>query len=162
MYFWNIKKLKEELVRDGLSQRSTFMYILVSVVLAQFFVEIGFLFPSKDALNAIDYIKPFIDLSVVGAGTCLCFYANGSGSGVQFAERYFSISFVVGLRFMALLIPLALVTGFAVGIVKTVIGIDSVGSAIHYAILALVRVWLVIMYWRIVTHISNVAKAADA
>jgi hypothetical protein len=162
MYFWNIKKLKEELIRDGLSQRSTFMYILVSVLLAQFFVTIGFLFPSKDAINAIDYIKPLIDLSVVGAGTYLCFCANGSGSGVQFAERYFSISFVVGLRSMVLVIPLALVTSFAAGIVKIAIGIDSVSSAIHYAILALVRVWLVIVYWRIVTHINDVAKAAHA
>jgi hypothetical protein len=162
MYFWNIKKLKEELIRDGLSQRSMFMYILVSVLLAQLFLAIAFLFPSKDAINAIDYIKLLIDLSVVGAGTYLSFYANGAGSGVQFAERYFSISFVVGLRFIPLLIPLALLTGFAVGIVKIAFGITSVSSGIHYATLALVRVWLVVMYWRIVTHINDVAKAAHA
>ena len=66
MYFWNIRRLKEELIRDGLGQRSMF------------------------------------------------------------------------------------------------IGITSVSSVIHYAMLALVRVWLVVIYWRIVTHINDVAKAAHA
>jgi hypothetical protein len=150
------------LIRDGLSQRSLFIYIFINVLLAQFFVGIGFLFPSKGAIDAIDYIKPLIDLAIVGAGTYLGFCANGSGSGVQFAERYFSISLVVGLRFLPLLIPLALVTGFVVGIVNYAVGLHSVSSAVHFKSMASMRLWAVIMYWRIVTHINDVAKAAHA
>ena len=162
MYFWKINDLKKELIKNGLSQKSMFIYILLYMLLAQFFVEVSYIFPSEEAATTTDYIQMIFDLAAVGIGTYLCFYANGSGNGQQFSERYFSIGFVVGLRFIALLFPIVIVFGIVVGILSETSGMDLDGPAFNYGMLAIFSAWLVAMYWRIITHINEVAKAENA
>lgn len=161
MYFWKIKDLKDELIKNGLSQKSIFIYILLYVLLGQLFVEVSCIFPSEEVATTTDYIQMIFDLAVVGIGTYLCFYANGSDKGQQFSERYFSIGFVVGLRFMVLLLPIVIVFGIVAGILSETSGLDLDGPVFNYGVLVIVSAWLVAMYWRIIAHINDVAKAEN-
>ncbi len=161
MYFWKISDLKEELIKNGLSQKSMFIYILLYMLLAQFFVEISYIFPSEEAATTTDYIQMIFDLAAVGIGTYLCFYANGSDNGQQFSERYFSIGFVVSLRFMVLLFPIIAVFGFVAGILSETSGMDLDSPAFNYGMLVIISAWLIAIYWRIIAHINEVAKAAN-
>ena len=105
MYFWKIRKLKDKLKSVGLSQASVFLYIFIFVVFSQLFVEINCFIPRKNFSHAADYIQSIVDILCVGFGTYGCYYANGASAGRQFAERYFSIGLVVGLRFLVIFIP---------------------------------------------------------
>ena len=157
MYFWKIDKLKENL-KNGLNQKATFMYILFYVLLAQFFTELSSITPLEEPASTNDYIQIIFDLAAVGIGTYLCYFANGSNSGQQFAERYFSISFVIGLRFTAIFIPVTI--GFF--IFGEIIGLDFEDPMLNYYAQTIISLWLITVYWRIIVHIRDVAKATSA
>ena len=161
MYFWKIKELKKDLKESGLSQKKMFLYILIYAVLAQIVVELSYVFPQEEP-ELIDYLQILFNVVVVGFGTYFCFYANGKNSGKDFAERYFSIGLVVGIRFIALLTPVTFVFGVTAGILNVSSGIDIDGPMFDYILIAIMSVWLVAMYWRMSKHIKDVAKVTHA
>lgn len=159
-FLWNIKKLKEELIHNGLSQKSLFIYILIYMLIAQFFSETTF-FPSlEQTAKPTDYIQGTIDLLVVGLGTYLCFRVNGASAGSHFAERYFSISFVVGLRFLVLLVPALFLFGFGMEMLQKLGAVETNEAMVDYATVVLVSSLLILTYARIIKHIRDVAMAA--
>ena len=162
MYFWNIEKLKINLIENGLSQKSLFIYILLYFITSQFFVELAYIFPGQGPVSARDYIQPIIDLLAVGLGTYLCYYANGGESGRFFAERIFSIGFVVGLRFIVLLIPVVFIVALVSGIIVGAMGLDLDSPYPDYAVMLLMTAWLVAVYWRMMVHINEVARTSNA
>jgi len=162
MYFWKIDSLKKDLIENGLSQKSLFIYILLYVLVAQVFAEFSYFFPAEAAPGTMDYLQIAIDLIAIGIGTYLCYYANGANNGEQFAERFFSIGFVIGIRFMALLIPIMMVYGIIVGVIASTTEVDTEGTFMNASVLILIFSWIVAMYWRFIVHINDVAKSANA
>ncbi|PIF65136.1 hypothetical protein CLV01_1469 [Delftia sp. 60] len=45
MFFWNIKELKNSLIRNELSERAIFGYILITVAMSAAILEIARYFP---------------------------------------------------------------------------------------------------------------------
>lgn len=155
MYFWKIKKLRDHLIEQGLGQRALFVYIFLYVFIGSAFMELGFLIPSEGATRTGDYIVPLLNVAVIAVGTYLCYRANGGGAGREFAERFFSIIFVVGLRVLAVYIP-ALAALFSV--LLFVEGADADPDAGALLIETLSLLFMAGYYWRVVTHISTVAR----
>jgi len=93
MYFWRIKQLKEELIQHGLSQKVLFQYMLIYFVLVSLQ-----LFDSK-VPTIYDTYHAGITLFLTVIGMMYAFKMNNGNDGTQFAERYFSIGFVVTIRY---------------------------------------------------------------
>lgn len=156
MYFWKIKQLREHLIQQGLGQHALFFYIFLFTVVTQLFMEFGFLFPVEKTPEGGDYWWAVFSTAAVGVGTWLCYYANGRGAGREFAERYFSIGFVVGLRTLALFIPV-LICIVVIGVVITEeTGPDS--QRVNTVVDAAAMIWVIAYYWRVITHINAVAR----
>jgi hypothetical protein len=158
VYFWKIKKLREHLILNGLSQRALFVYVFIYVLLCEAFLEFSFLFPAEAAAGSADWIWASINTLVIAFGTWLCYYFNGGNRGREFAERYFSISLVVGLRVFTLLFP-AIMLCFAIylflgGGAES----DAAGEYSDRWIDVAVLFWMALYYWRVIMHIDVVAR----
>ncbi len=156
MYIWRIQQLKEELITDGLSQKETFAYILAFVLLYELLSTLTYLSPTWKPPMTADYVQAFVEVGTVGIGTYLSYYFNGGDAGRQFAERYFSISIVVSIRFMSLMLPLSI--GYKAMIEGT--GID--GMLLYNLSAAFISLAMIGIYWRIIVHIREVAGAESA
>lgn len=156
MYFWKIKKLRDQLIEQGLGQRAVFIYIFLSSLIYIAIIEFAFLLPTEGATRAADFISPLLAVAVVAVGTYLCYRANGGGAGREFAERFFSIGFVTGLRVLAVYIP-ALSGLFMILVI--VEGADADPDAGLLLIDTLTQLFTIGYYWRVITHINAVAQA---
>jgi hypothetical protein len=136
-----------------------FIYILLYALVAQFFAESTYTTPTDPDVKITAYLQLAIDLIIVGVGTYLCFYANGGNAGKHFAERYFSIGLVVGLRFLALMIPVFALFGAAWALLSPITGLAIDGPEMDYAIMVLTCIWMTLLFWRYIKHINDVAKA---
>lgn len=150
MYFLNIKKLKEELINSTLNQRSLVIYIFIYVVLMELLVEVESYFPDDD-FNYYDYANSIAYLIIISAGTFLAYIFNGGIKGKEFAERYFSISFVVGIRFTLALFPVMVV------LMLPIMEIDEEFNTDWYHVV-IASILMSAYYWRCLVHIKYVAN----
>jgi hypothetical protein len=152
MIFWNIKLLKQRLIDEGLSQKHLFAYIFISVMLYDFFLQVIFYIPSEGLYNIFDYAGSIAEFIIIGLGTYLIYRVNGGPDGKQFAERFFSISFVVGIRFFVLLISILIV--IIVGLEEA----DDGSITTTWFETSIYSCWLVVFYWRLIVHVKEVAN----
>jgi len=153
MYFWKIEKLKQDLLENGLSQGALFKYIFIYVFLSALSYELTYYFVSEESTR-LDYIQSAINMGLVGFATYFCYVANGGSNGTDFAERFFSIGFVVSIRFIVLLVPIS--------IAMCLLFWDSEDMSTTWYEIALLTGWAALLYWRVVYHINQVAKQAHA
>jgi len=154
MYFWKIKLLKQQLIEQGLSEKQLFYYILIYVALSFIVIEMAGYFPNETP-NAWDYFQSSMNIAIPIIGTIFAFRANGGNEGVRFAERYFSISLVVAIRFSVLLFPI-----MAVLMTYWFFNCD-VQNEFHSSQpeVVLFSIWDIALYGYITKHIRQVAKA---
>ena len=154
MIIWNIKKQKDRLKSEGLSQKNLFIYIFIYIVLSTIILELLSYVPFP-AVNFYDYIDSGISLIVITLGTYLIYLANGGSKGRNFAENFFSIGFVVGIRFIVLLIPIIV----ALSVIWINEPIENELSTTWYEVLVF-QIWTVALYWRMIVHVKEVAEDA--
>jgi hypothetical protein len=155
MIWWNIKLLKQRLINEGLSQKHLFVYIFIFIMLSEFLLQAAFYIPIE-GLNIYDYAEFIAEFITIGLGTYLIYRVNGGSEGKQFAERFFSISFVVGMRFFVLSIPIFLI--YLVYIVGQNEGEDGELPTTLYES-AIFTCWLIAFYWRVIVHVKDVANS---
>lgn len=156
MYVWNIEELKKELSERGLSQSDLFKYIFVYVFLSAVVMEVIAYFPSEGYID-VDGVQSFANILIIGVATYLCYYANGGKNGTDFAERYFSIGFVVAIRFIVLLVPIMIAMGVLLWSNE-----DLEDTSTKWYDVAVMTIWSLLFYWRIIFHINQVAKHKKA
>ena len=151
MYFWKIEELKESIKKDELSEKDRFIYVLIYIILYTLGLEAISLMP-VETLNVWDYIISISNVLVVFVGTILAFRANGGNNGKDFLGRYFSIGFVVTIRFMVIFIPLyiALIFYYIYAFPED----EEIVSTIVDT--ALIIIWQAALYWRICKHIGAI------
>jgi hypothetical protein len=154
MIFWNIKLLKQRLIDEGLSQNHLFAYIFIHIM----FYEYSFATCSYDSIedpNIYDHVASIANITTYFFGTILIYRVNSGSEGKQFAERFFSIGFVVGVRFSVLFIPIFIfpIAGF---IEAEDSGLFSTWYELIY--LVLLQGWLVALFWRMIVHVKEVAN----
>ncbi len=151
MYFWNIEKLKADIRVDQLTEKDRFIYALIYFVLAAVLTEVMMLIPLENG-NVWDLINSTANVLIVTLGTVYAFKANGSSNGVDFLGKYFSIGFVVSIRFLVYAVPLLVVLFvhyfFAFGKQEEI--------PTNYIDVIPYLTWYVILYWRIYVHIKQV------
>lgn len=155
MYFWRIDRLKEDL-RSGLTERESFRYLFFTFLLYAFCTEIGLLFPEENP-NRWSHLIAVVCWAAVLVGTYLTYRSNGGAYGHRFAERFFAITWVIGIRLMVLTGPILLVL---------YIGIEVVAPAPPGAIEArwydvlILTVYVGLFYWRVCKHLADVATSS--
>ncbi len=151
MYFWNIEALKNDIRADNFSEKERFIYFVIYFVFSAIGLELVMYMPIENA-NLWDYVDSFLNILIVLVGTVFAYKANGSSSGNDFLGKYFSISFVVLIRFLIYLIPL---------LVSYIIYYEYAYSyeeevATNYIDVIPFLVWSSLLYWNICRHIEQV------
>ena len=151
MYFWKIGSLKEEIKKRELKEKDRFLYTLIYIILSAIGMEAMGLMPIDDG-NVWDAINSISNIAVVTLGTIFAFKANGGSKGIDFLGRYFSISFVVAIRFVVILIPMIIMLSayYSFAVTKD----PDLNSTAYDTIPFLI--WSAALYWRVCVHIADV------
>jgi len=98
MYFWNTKKLIDDLRNNRLTEQNYKNYYLVSSVFMLIMMFAMRFAPVDGELpNLIDAVLSTIILIV---GINFCFKANGGNQGKQFVSRLICLFLPIGIRFI--------------------------------------------------------------
>jgi hypothetical protein len=152
MYFWKINELKKQIVVQGLSEAQIFRYILIYVALSAAAIEVVAYFPDTES-NVWSYVESGVSFLIPVIGTIGAYYANGGARGNAFAAKYFSISFVMLVRFLVYLIPLIVVLAVYYGfIIYESSPDDEQVMQTGWFEVVLMSSWLAAMYVRIGQH----------
>ncbi|HKQ31239.1 MAG TPA: hypothetical protein VJS66_08145 [Burkholderiales bacterium] len=158
MYFWRIDELKKLIVKRGLSETQVFYYVLIYVVFAALGTEMAAYFPTTDP-GVWEYVQSVMNCLIPIVGTVAAYRANGGAAGTAFVEKYFSIGFVMLVRFLVYLLPIlvVLVVYYAFSLDWSSLDDDDAEAAFasSWFEVTLFSLWLAAMYWRICQHIKD-------
>ena len=112
MYFIDIKGLKKDIIEKNFTEHDRFTYIVVYLLLDTLVMEISSYFPTDSLPTLFDYASSLVAMASVFFGAYFIYQANGANSGEDFAGKFFSITWVRGIQFLLILIPIAFVFGF--------------------------------------------------
>jgi uncharacterized membrane-anchored protein YitT (DUF2179 family) len=151
VYFWNIKALKNDIRENRFSEKDRFIYFIIYFVFSAIGLELVMYMPIENA-NLWDYVDSFLNILIVLVGTVFAYKANGYSNGSDFLGKYFSISFVVSIRFLIYLIPL---------LVLYIIYYEYAFTyeeeiATSYVDVIPFLIWPFLLYWNICRHIKQV------
>ena len=108
MYFWNINKLKEDLKEQPLPESESFKYLLASSIV------LGLVMVPLFETNKYDVIGALLDTVVLVFGVLYIFRCNGAANGEHLLQRYFSLGWVVSIRWLVLAVIPVFVAYFVV------------------------------------------------
>jgi len=103
MYFWNTNKLKENLQDKSLTDSEVLPYFILNMI----FISIP-LSDSWEDYNSWDYFDEVLSFLLPILGTIYAYLKNNGKNGSHFLQRYFSLGWVLSLRFCVLLIIISL------------------------------------------------------
>ena len=101
MIFWNVRKLAEQLKNEELSSKQKLRYLLLVFV----FLGITPYAYLGEAFNSAYGIEVLVVLFATIWGVLYCHEANEEGDGKDFFERFICIGVPVGVRLMAVFLP---------------------------------------------------------
>lgn len=154
MYFWNIRNIKEEIREEKLSEKDKFIYLFIYLVLSYTTSEVMSIWP-LEIRNLWDNIFSISSLAICLLGTLYAFRANGGSSGKDFLGKYFSIGFVVGIRFLVISIPLFI----AIVVYNIMVFPDAEEPpSTFYSTIPLI-VLVLAYYWRLIHHIRDIKNS---
>lgn len=102
MIFWNVDKLKRELSKNKTDQKTIFLYLsglaLLDAIFALPMLEHNY---QNSNYQSIEWFIEtiFIFISLIGS-----YYANEGDKGEDFLGRFFSIQFVMSIRYIVFVI----------------------------------------------------------
>lgn len=105
MYFWKIEKLKESIRENKLTEKQRFIYLILYVVLGAICLEVMAYIPTENP-NKWDIVNNILNVLIPSIGTYFSYKSNGADSGNDFIGKYFSICFVLSIRFLVYLVPI--------------------------------------------------------
>ncbi|MCK7460542.1 hypothetical protein [Idiomarina aminovorans] len=149
MYFWDIDALKSDFLQGRFSQTQSFYYLLVMLVL--FTLPIGIV---GDNTTVWDKAFFWVELVFVILGTTVAYKANGGRDGIEFLERYVSLSWVLFIR----IIPFLILLVIAASIFREIFMSDAGYQFTAYDFSAFVLIGI-IYYWRLSHHMAELNQA---
>ena len=151
MYFWNIDALKDEIKRGDFGDEKAIAYIVISLILYSILFELVYLFPVTEERNTWDYVESVLSIVVPMMGILYAYQKNGGAKGKDFANKYFSIGFVVGVRFMVYSTGLMIVLFFYWNYVFS----EDEEIPTTFVEVALYSIWYTVFYYRIAKHVED-------
>jgi hypothetical protein len=107
VYFWKIEEIKSKIIKSEFNDE------IISALL----LELQQFVPVSE-ITLIDYIFSITSVIITIIGTLYIYDANGGAKGKDFAVKFFAMGFVMAIRFVVLIIPIALVFGVVEGVVS--------------------------------------------
>lgn len=150
MYFWNIKKVTEELATGEISEHNVFKYFIAHALI--FLIA---MIPAYETTR-LDTIISIALLFITIGGLFYARRCNGGSEGKDFFTRLFSISWVMTIKFFVLLVLVAFIGGFFEAITEADIRSDA--PAVEGFMIGILSI---VFYWRIGVHISKVNEFAS-
>lgn len=164
MYLWNIKALKKNLSAQALTEAQTFWYFFAVLTLETLFFHMASLFPGDEPIELWDYVEYVGAVIFTVGGTFVVYRANGGASGRHFLTRYFSLMWVLTIRFLVFMIPILIVAGFVIfSFSDTLFGAEAEEAdfpVFSRTVLVASWIWFLVFYYRLAVHMRDVAKAA--
>ena len=151
MYFWKIEALKTDIREGNLTEKQRFIYAFIYVFSCEALLNLAVFTPNL-GFNMWDGVYSVSSLIIMTVGILLAFKANGGSFGTDFLGKYFSIGFVVAIRFAVILIPISMGI-FSYSYYAFPEDSDITSSSWDTVP---VIVWYAALYWRIVVHIRDV------
>ncbi len=110
MYVWQIKKLRQQLASEGLSERQAFHYFLATSILSAVLYEVVANGPPSEP-NPADLLDAAMYLGFTIGGIIWCYRQNGGAKGAEFLNRIVPIGWVMFWRLVSLVIPFFIIVG---------------------------------------------------
>ncbi|MDK2596054.1 hypothetical protein [Pseudoalteromonas obscura] len=145
MYFWNISKLKLDLVANKLTTLCDLKYLIATLALLSLSVTYS------ENSNLFDYLSTLVDICVLTFGTWFCYRVNGGKTSKDFLRRYLSIGWVVGIRVIVFSMPVVIATYFLFDFA----GFEVLGDATLLDV-GVTLFFSSFFYWRVFVHMKQV------
>jgi len=147
MYYWNLKQLKQKLAQGPLPTAEQFDYLLGTTLLycigaIPFFNN-----------NGLDFAMWAINTLVMCLGTGYFYYCNGAESGQDLLNRFLSLNWVFGLRFLVLIAIPTMLT--LILIYYIVLGVLHENTMLSDVIV--IEVLVTVYYYFLGQHVREVA-----
>ncbi|MCH7312858.1 hypothetical protein [Acinetobacter sp. ANC 3882] len=160
MYFWNTKKLIEDLRNGRLSEQNYKNYYLISSVFMFIIMFAMRLSPIVDIVpNLIDALISIIILII---GVNFCFNANGGNQGKQFLNRLICICLPIGVRFLLAYILIMVFIIIAFVVTAKFIEPTQIPALIapykHWVMFFISILMQVMMYWRFCVALKAISR----
>jgi hypothetical protein len=155
MYWLRLRRLKEDLIANRLTEHGAFPYFLAVLIVDAILVNSTFAFPGGDSRPTLaTFGNIVIPVIIITAATLLLYRTNGGANGRFFFVRYFPLLWVIGIRFVPLAIALcaAWIYLFA----------DPEHSSATWADVAVWNAFYALYYWRVWVHFREVSSRATA
>ncbi len=153
MFFWRITRLKEQLAERPLSTGEELPYLVAYLVLSTLAMYIPY--GDAEIPAAVDGI---VVTAIAVAGTVYVYRQNGGGDAPFFLQRYFSIGWVVLVRFAAAMI------GLYVSYAAALIGLAGVEYPERTPWYETLFLWFaqLVFYYRFGVHTRDVSRRVAA
>ena len=160
MYFWNLKALKKDIIDDALSQKSLLLYILAYIVPIQLFAFSNLVYPPDQnlLLRDLEIHYGILNIFITLLGIYYCYYCNDRNLGKNLAEKFFSLSWVLGIRYIAFYIIVILLIMIIFGVTIYIFNIDEVLEELLLEIIVFIsaEILIIIIYYRTGHHIKDI------
>jgi uncharacterized membrane-anchored protein YitT (DUF2179 family) len=113
MYFWNLRKLKDELRQGPLPARAARSYLIGIVALYYVSYVMERLSKPLPPMTALDWVSTLMGGIGYLLAIVLAYRANGGAGGADFIGRYLSLGWVIGIRLGLAVVPVCLVGAIA-------------------------------------------------
>jgi len=153
MYFWKIESLKDDIKNNKFDDKALLPYIILTITLYTFGTEIIAYLPHEE-VNTWSYILSLMNILIPTLGTIYAYKKNGGANGTNFANKYFSINFVVGIRFLIYLIPMMIIL---IGYWEfTFPEEDNIPTTLFEVVVF--SLWYILLYLNTAKHIGALSK----
>lgn len=146
MYFWNINKLKSDLLKKPLSESEQFKYLFATLVVYSL-AMIPFL-----ENNIWDVYSAIIMVLTTTIGIYYVYKCNKGSIGNNFLQKCLSIGWVVSIRWLVFMLPIILLFYIAVELYSGVSDYTTLADVIFFNLL------YISYFWLLGKHIKEVAQ----
>jgi hypothetical protein len=162
MYYWRIKRLKNDLRAGDVPPRQVTGYALAHLLLWTLFTSLLAFLPAEDTTTFTADLVVFILGSVLIniVGLWAAYRSNGGDGGRDLAGRLLALGWVLGLRFMLFWFVLFTVLTFGVvGVTmaqqEQVETAEVSGSLVEWVASGTMLVASALFFWRLAHHLKD-------
>ena len=157
MYFINIKQLKQDIINRDFTEKDRYIYMFLYLLGCTFF----WLLDNKNKMgptvgfNVVDMSTTFVLI----IGTYFLYKANGGSKGEDFAGRYFSIVWIVAIRwfvpYLLFVITLWSIIGISADKYSRIFEVSFTIFSFSYGL------YMAIVYYCSYGHMTDVSKKVE-
>jgi NADH:ubiquinone oxidoreductase subunit 2 (subunit N) len=166
MYFWNIKKLKAQLIARPLTERETLPYIIATALTYLMMIEITiFGYSINDGSAQVipygiwDYVSVIFSIVITIFGSIWLFNKNKQRSENYFLQRYTALGWVVIVRTTSFILLLFILLFGLAQTIESEFFYKLFDSSLTGLIIS--QLLYVFFYWYFGKHLTEVAEKAS-